>query len=56
MRTEQEAAPKGTEPRQERAEAPLPHDFEAWYVEYQSDVYRYVRFRVATRESAWMRE
>jgi len=33
-------------------EAPLPHDFEVWYVEHQSDVYRYVRFRVATREAA----
>ena len=52
MRTEQEVAPQGIEPRQERAEAPLPHDFEVWYVEHQSDVYRYVRFRVATREAA----
>jgi len=52
MRTAQEVAPQGTEPRQERVEAPLPHDFEVWYVEHQSDVYRYVRFRVATREAA----
>ncbi len=33
-------------------EAPLPRDFETWYVEYQSAVFRYVRFRVATREAA----
>jgi len=52
MRIEQEVAPKGTERRQARAEAPLPNDFESWYVEHQSAVYRYVRFRVATREAA----
>jgi len=52
MRTEQEVALKGAEPRQARPEAPLPHDFESWYVEHQSAVYRYVRFRVATREVA----
>ena len=30
----------------------LPPDFDAWYREHQSAVYRYVRFRVATREAA----
>jgi RNA polymerase sigma-70 factor (ECF subfamily) len=30
----------------------LPPDFEAWYRDHQSTVYRYVRFRVATRETA----
>ena len=30
----------------------LPGDFEAWYHEHRSVVYRYVRFRVATREVA----
>ncbi len=30
----------------------LPQDFEAWYHEYRSSVFRYVRFRVATREAA----
>lgn len=30
----------------------LPQDFEAWYREHRSVVYRYVRFRVATREAA----
>jgi len=31
---------------------PLPHDFEAWYHDHGTTVYRYVRFRVATREAA----
>lgn len=52
MHIEQEVAPKGTDSRPARQEAPLPHDFETWYVEYQSAVFRYVRFRVATREAA----
>ncbi len=52
MRIEREAAPRGTEPRPLRREGELPGDFEAWYEEYQSAVYRYVRFRVATREAA----
>jgi RNA polymerase sigma-70 factor (ECF subfamily) len=52
MRTEQEVALKGAERRHARPEAPLPNDFESWYVEHQSAVYRYVRFRVATREAA----
>jgi RNA polymerase sigma-70 factor (ECF subfamily) len=30
----------------------LPHDFEAWFHDHRSVVYRYVRFRVATREAA----
>lgn len=30
----------------------LPADFEAWYVEHRTAVFRYVRFRVATREAA----
>ncbi|NJD19239.1 MAG: hypothetical protein FIA95_08175 [Gemmatimonadetes bacterium] len=30
----------------------LPQDFEAWFHEYRGPVYRYVRFRVATREAA----
>lgn len=32
--------------------AELPPDFEAWFREYRESVYRYVRFRVATREAA----
>lgn len=30
----------------------LPADIEAWYHEHRSSVYRYIRFRVATREAA----
>lgn len=30
----------------------LPRDFAAWYREYRATIYRYVRFRVATREAA----
>lgn len=30
----------------------LPHEFEAWYHEHRPAVYRFVRFRVATREVA----
>ncbi len=33
-------------------EAPLPGDFGSWYEEHQSAVFRYIRFRVATREAA----
>jgi RNA polymerase sigma factor (sigma-70 family) len=32
--------------------APLPSTFEGWYHEHRAAVYRYVRFRVATREAA----
>src|SRR5687768_12379929 len=32
--------------------APLPSTFESWYHEHRPSVYRYVRFRVATREAA----
>ena len=52
MRIEQEAPPRGTARQPARPVAPLPGEFEAWYVEHQSAVYRYVRFRVATREAA----
>ena len=42
--------------RSEVAPAPdqgaLPRDFEAWYHDHRATVYRYVRFRVATRETA----
>jgi RNA polymerase sigma factor (sigma-70 family) len=30
----------------------LPHDFEAWFRDHRPVVYRYVRFRVSTREVA----
>jgi len=52
MQIEQEVARKGTVYREPMLEAPLPRDFGVWYVEHQSAVYRYIRFRVATRETA----
>lgn len=52
MRTDQETARPGTVRQTPRPDAPLPAEFEAWYVEYQTAVFRYVRFRVATREAA----
>ncbi len=52
MQIETETSRAGTGQRQPMPEAPLPRDFASWYVEYQSAVYRYVRFRVATREVA----
>jgi RNA polymerase sigma-70 factor (ECF subfamily) len=35
-----------------RAETGLPPDFSQWFRDYQPTVYRYVRFRLANRESA----
>lgn len=52
MRIDQDVARKGTAHRTPTPEAPLPRDFEAWYVEHHSAVYRFIRFRVATREVA----
>lgn len=52
MRTESEVARRGPAKKQARREESLPCEFEEWYVEYQSAVYRYVRFRVASREVA----
>jgi RNA polymerase sigma-70 factor (ECF subfamily) len=52
MRIEQEVARKQTGQSPASREAPLPRDFGSWYVEHKSAVFRYVRFRVATREAA----
>lgn len=52
MRTEQEVKPRKAFAPPRRAETSLPGDFEAWYVEHRNAVFRYVRFRVATREAA----
>ena len=52
MQTEQDVSRPGTVKRQPMPDAPLPRDFGVWYEEHQSAVYRYVRFRVATRETA----
>jgi RNA polymerase sigma-70 factor (ECF subfamily) len=35
-----------------QAGSDLPRDFERWFKDYRSTVYRYVRFRVASREAA----
>lgn len=35
-----------------RVDPPLPSDFARWFEEYRPVVYRYVRFRVASREAA----
>jgi RNA polymerase sigma-70 factor (ECF subfamily) len=43
---------KGTRTSPSRSTTGLPQDFEAWFREHQSAVFRYVRFRVATREAA----
>lgn len=46
---------EGAEKKREATTVPpsgLPHDFETWYRDHRSSVYRYVRFRVATREMA----
>jgi len=49
---EPDVALKGPATSHRKREDSLPSEFEQWYVEYQSAVYRYVRFRVATREAA----
>lgn len=45
-----EAPERREDPRGSRSD--LPQDFEAWFREHRESVYRYVRFRVATRELA----
>lgn len=55
VRTEGPPGPGNAEARRARAPAEeheLPHDFAAWFRDHRSTVYRYVRFRVATRETA----
>ena len=55
MRTESTTEQAETrKPRSDslRVGARLPQDFEAWYHDHRSTVFRYVRFRVATREAA----
>lgn len=37
---------------EETGEARLPQDFDTWFREHRPTVYRYVRFRLATREAA----
>lgn len=46
-----EAEPTTVAPRTTPPSA-IPADFESWYHEHRAVVYRYIRFRVATREAA----
>jgi len=49
----QEKVQRPPGPSAERpAEVKLPPDFDAWFREHRPTVYRYVRFRLATREAA----
>ena len=52
MRTEKLVQDKGTEPVTANPEPRLPPDFDEWFREHRPTVYRYVRFRLATREAA----
>lgn len=49
--SEYEAAEASARPA-DPGSSTLPEEFTRWYREYRESVYRYVRFRVATRESA----
>lgn len=46
------SSPPATEKSPGRVESTLPPDFSLWYHSHRETVYRYVRFRVATREAA----
>jgi RNA polymerase sigma-70 factor, ECF subfamily len=52
MQIEQIVSDKVTRTTPAERSSSLPQDFETWYHEYRSSVFRYVRFRVATREAA----
>jgi len=53
MQTQRRATAELTTQRApSRQSTRLPQDFDAWYRDHQSSVYRYIRFRVATREAA----
>lgn len=52
-KTRQRSDPPRSRRREEvPASSDLPPDFEAWFRDYRESVYRYVRFRVPTREVA----
>lgn len=52
MRTETRAPDPVTRKASARRSSELPHDFASWYDDHRNSVYRYVRYRVATREAA----
>ena len=51
MTRDQVTLPSGSAARA-RTDSRLPPDFGAWFREHRSEVYRYVRFRLASREAA----
>jgi RNA polymerase sigma-70 factor (ECF subfamily) len=52
MQTQRQSLDLSTPRTPVRHSPGLPADFEGWFHEYRDSVYRYVRFRVATREVA----
>lgn len=52
MQTDRQAPEKGLHIVPDRRASDLPQDFDAWFRDHRGAVYRYVRFRVATREVA----
>ena len=52
MRIKRQVQARETEPVARGMESRLPPDFEDWFREHRPAVYRYVRFRLATREAA----
>lgn len=52
MRTESTTRTETARQGSARKAAGLPQDFEAWYHDHRTTVFRYIRFRVATREAA----
>lgn len=52
MQTQRQTHELTIRSRSVRPSSGLPQDFEAWFHDYRGVVYRYVRFRVATREVA----
>ena len=52
MQTEQRVSSSVTPEAPPRESSGLPRDVGSWYHDHRSSVYRYIRFRVATREAA----
>ena len=52
MRNQERTREQSSTESTRQATTELPPDFSDWFHDHQPTVYRYVRFRVATRESA----
>ena len=52
MRIEEQVQPKRAPVALHNKEPQLPPDFDDWFREHRPTVYRYIRFRLATREAA----